>query len=305
MAVRIEGAAVDLGCGGPHADQAPIEALEAELLLEALAQVHGADFRGFARDLVLDKLRAYLRQTGTATLSLLQDRILRSGEEAQALASALHRRSATLFEDTAGMCALREAIGPYLRSCPLPRIWVAEPACAEDVFALVILLIEEGLYDRSLIFVTASDEALLTKIRIGAFPLDRLAACEAAYRTFGGAAQLMDYCVKDAFVKDDCDGSGTGMQFSPALHGNLIWAQYNLATDRSFNEFQLIVGRRVLPELGAALRRRALQLFADSLSPFGILAVDPVDDLDAGAMALQFQPIERAHGLYRRSASTE
>ena len=124
-----------------------------------------------------------------------------------------------------------------------------------DVFALVILLIEEELYDKTLIFVTGADDGLLAESRRGTFPAERMAEYEANYRDSGGMAALSDYCSMR-------DGR---MVFEPALRRNLIWAQYNLATDRSFNEFQLIACRRVLPEFGLTLRRRALHLFADSL----------------------------------------
>ena len=167
----------------------------------------------------------------------------------------------------------------------------AESTSAEDVFALVILLIEEALYDKTLIFVTAADEPLLSETRLGAFPAERMAGYDAGYRASGGTGSLADYCD----LRD-----GHTMVFAAPLRRNLIWAQYDLVTDRSFNEFQFMSCRRVLPEFGMSLRRRALQLFADSLAPFGILSVDTADELDAVQMAMQFQAVSRDHGLYRR-----
>ena len=174
----------------------------------------------------------------------------------------------------------------------MPKLWIAESTSAEEVFGLVILLIEEGLYDKTLIFVTAADDALLSETRMGTFDTADLARYEDNDRRSGGRHALSDYC-------SNVDGR---MVFNAHLRSNLIWAQYDPATDRSFNEFQLILCRRVLPEFGAQLRRRALHLFADSLSPFGILAVDVAEELEQAPMAFQFQTVSRVHGLYRRTA---
>ena len=273
------------------ADAQAIDRLETDLLLEGLYQLHGADFRGYARAPLMQRLHAYLHGAGIGSISLLQDRILRSRVQADALVRALSLRPTALFADIEGVLHLRATLGPYLRSCPLPKLWIAESTSAEEVFGLVILLIEEGLYDKTLIFVTAADDALLAETRAGSFDVADMARYEDNYRRSGGRHALADYC-------SNVDGR---MTFGANLRSNLIWAQYDLATDRSFNEFQLIVCRRVLPEFGPLLRRRALHLFADSLSPFGILAVDVQEELDQAPLAFQFQTVSRPHGLYRRT----
>ena len=285
---RVSLPAVQAGGGEDGVDR--IERLETELLLEAVYQAHGADFRGYARPVLRQKLQALMQAGGIGTISALQDQVLRSPTHAEGLLRALSLRPAGLFDDASGVGQLRQTLCPYLRSCPLPKIWIAESTSAEDVFALVILLIEEGLYDKTLIFVTAADDMLLAETRLGAFPIARMAQYDASYRASGGTGNLSDYCEQ----RDDA------MVFATQLRRNLIWAQYNLVTDRSFNEFQFISCRRVLPEFGPSLRRRSLQLFADSLSPFGILGVDAADELEAAPMARQFQTVSRQHGLYRR-----
>ena len=58
-----------------------------------------------------------------------------------------------------------------------------------------------------------------------------------------------------------------------ALQNRITWAQYNMVTDASFNEFQMIVCQRALPDFGPLLRQRVLRLFHDSLSLFGVLGL--------------------------------
>ena len=116
-------------------DDAAIAKLETDLLLEGLYQVHGADFRDFTRAPLMQRLQALMALEQVATISALQDRVMRSRGHAEALVRALSLRPAALFDDAAATRSLRDTLGPYLRSCPLPKIWIAESTSAEDIFA--------------------------------------------------------------------------------------------------------------------------------------------------------------------------
>jgi chemotaxis protein methyltransferase CheR len=83
------------------------------------------------------------------------------------------------------------------------------------------------------------------------------------------------------------------------LRSRIIWAQYNLSTDSSFNEFQLISCRKSLPDFGSAIRRRILALFNDSLSHFGILNVDAASDMESLPLLTSYRAMGHQR-IYRR-----
>jgi chemotaxis protein methyltransferase CheR len=180
-------------------------------------------------------------------------------------------------------------IGSSLGSFPAPKIWLAECLCVEDVFAFAILLVEADLYERTLIFATCSNDLLLQEIRQAAFPLERLPLYEESYRRAGGKRSLSDYI-------DKRDGDAV---FSEALRSRIIWAQYHLGTDSSFNEFQLISCRKSFSDFNPMLRRRILNLFNDSLSHFGLLNVPVANDTEAFPLLAKYRASE-CHGIYRR-----
>lgn len=209
-----------------------------------------------------------------------------------ALLRALGGRPSGLFDEPEHFLALRETLGPWMRSCPSPKVWIAECASAEEVCALAILLIEEQVYSKTRIFATVANEAVLKEASRGSFPIDRLSEYEENYRRSGGSRALADYCIED----------NGRMFFAPDVLCNITWAQYNLATDASFNEFELIVCRNTLADFGPALRRRALQLFHESLSLFGMLSVDEQSGLDDPPFSAHFKAVCAQSGLYRRIA---
>lgn len=267
-----------------------LEDVEIDLLLEGMFRYFGHDFRGYRREPLRERLRALMRDAGLATISALQERILHDRTMRDLLLRALSSRRSALFDDAEYFHALRTVAVPLLRSCPSPRIWIAECLSAEEVCSLAILLDEERLYDRTQIFATAANETVLREAKQGVFALDRLPQYAENYRRSGGRAELADYV----------DRSGGQGMFSEKIRGNVTWAQYNLATDASFNEFQLIVCRHALSDFDIQLQRRTLQLFYDSMPLFGILSVGERTTIAGPPFVVCYKTLSEQHGLYRR-----
>jgi len=267
-----------------------LEDVEIDLLLEGMFRCFGHDFRGYRREPLRERLRTLMRDTGLATISALQERILHDRTTRDFLLRALSSRRSALFDDAEYFHALRTVAVPLLRSCPSPRIWIAECLSAEEVCSLAILLAEERLYDRTQIFATAANETVLREAKKGVFALDRLSQYAENYRRSGGRAELADYV-------DTGGGQGT---FSEKIRDNVTWAQYNLATDASFNEFQLIVCRHALSDFDISLQRRTLQLFYDSMPLFGILSVGERTAIAGPPFVVCYKTLSAQHGLYRR-----
>jgi chemotaxis protein methyltransferase CheR len=269
-----------------------LEELEMTLLLEGLYQYYGDDFRGSERHAVLRRVKEFLRLHHLPSISALQECALHDQEMGAALRCSLHVRPTALFSFPDQLAALRTLLRPWLRSCAMPKVWVADTTTAEEIFTVAILLADEGFYDTTLLFATGPDERLLSEARKGSFAAERLAEYEANYRRSGGVAALADYLVQ----------RGDRYEFVPRLGANIIWAQSDLSTDTSFNEFQLIVCRKTLAEFGLPLRRRTLAVFGDSMAPFGVLCVGPADQVGRMDFGEHFKATDQRHGLYRRNA---
>lgn len=267
-----------------------LEGLEIDLLLEGIFQRFGHDFRGYRREPLRRKLLGFMRADGLATVSAVQDRMLHDAATGIRLLRALSLRPAALYGDPGHFRVLRAALGTWLRSRPTPRIWIAECVAPEDVFGLVILLLEEGLHDKTQIFATGANETLLQEAAKGRLSASRLADYERNYVASGGRRTLREY------LRD----SGGEPAFEPRLATNITWAQYNLATDASFNEFELIVCRDTLAEFGPGLKRRTLQLFHESLPRFGLLSVNGIEHPESDPFIAGYAAMERETGLYRR-----
>jgi chemotaxis protein methyltransferase CheR len=268
-----------------------VEELEIELLLEALFQRHGFDFREYERAVVRQKLRAVMEERSLATVSALQERVLHEQGAAAAVLRALAVAPASLFDDPEHALRMRTVLGTHLRGSPLPKVWLAECAGVGEAWSLAILLAEERLYARTEIFATLANEDLLAEVSEASLPVEQLASFQDNYLKSGGSGKLSDYFEVN-------DGKA---RLLTRLRSRITWAQYNLVTDASFNEFQAIVCCRALADFGPVLRQRVLRLFHDSLALFGVLGIDR-ELAPSDAFAASYQPIVPGHPWYKRIA---
>ena len=269
-----------------------LEQLELRLLLEAVAQHHGYDFRGYARASVLRRVRHRLVEEGLTTISGLQERVLHDRGCLERLLMDLSISVTSMFRDPTFYAALREKAVPLLRTYPFIRVWNAGCATGEETFSLAILLHEAGLSDRTRIYATDINEVVLAQARAGSFPLDRMKEYTRNYIAAGGQTPFSDYYKV----------VGDRVRFERSLVDNVVFAQHNLVSDASFNEFNLIVCRNVMIYFDRALQDRVHDLFYRSLVRRGILALGHKESVRFTGHEGDYDEIDERERLYRRAA---
>ena len=275
-------------------DDLQLERLELALLLEAIHERCGLDFRGYATASLRRRLWRRADLEGLRSLSGLQERALHEQDVMQRLLADLTINVTAMFRDPSFYSALREHVFPLLRTSPFTRVWVAGCASGEEVVSLAIALREAGLLQRARIYATDMDADVLQQARGGAFPRERLAEYSRNYLEAGGTATLDGYHTS----------RGEWAAFDPTLLRDVTFAQHSLATDRSFNEFDLIVCRNVLIYFGGSLQNRVLSLFDESLARRGILALGPKETLIGTVLDGRYDALVDAERIYRRQAWT-
>lgn len=280
------------GMSGPWtglAAEMAVEELETELLLEAVFQRFGHDFRAYDRAHLRRRLADAMRACGAATLSGLQERVLHDAAAASRLLRTLSPAPCILFENPGHARRLRAILAPALRGWPVPRVWLAECAGVGEAWTLAVVLAEEGVGGRIDIHATLANEELVAEMLDASLSADDLAAARARYAEGGGRGDLAAYF-------DVEDGRA---RLQPQLRRRITWSQYSLVTDASFNEFQAILCCGALSGFGPVLRQRVLRLFHDSLARFGVLCLDKplsVSDAHAGS----YQAIGGERPWYKR-----
>ena len=175
-----------------------------------------------------------------------------------------------MFRDPPFFRALREQVVPLLRTYPSLKVWVAGCSTGEEVYSLAILLREEGLLERTLIYATDINAEALQRAEAGIYDLDRMALFSETYRAAGRPGVALGLLHRGlrggASSTSRCAGTSsspttasrpTGLRRGPARH---LPQRPHLLRPRAPGPRRAALPRRSLPQgasSGSAPRRRS------------------------------------------------
>lgn len=266
------------------------ETIEIQLLLEGLFRYYGFDFRNYALASLKRRIWNSVRAENVETISGLQEKILHNRSCLDRFLLSLSVNVTAMFRDPHFYLTFRHKVIPVLRTYPFIRIWHAGCSTGEEVYSMAILLQEEGLYDRCRIYATDMNELVIKQAKTGIFPLKLMQEYTQLYQQAGGKQAFSEYytvAYENAIFKN-------------SLKENVIFSHHNLATDSSFNEFNVILCRNVLIYFDKLLQERVHKLLYESLGMFGVLGLGQRESLKFTPYEKDYEVIVSSEKLYRK-----
>jgi len=280
----------EVGKSRSEAPLDPVFELEMQLLLEAIYRHYHYDFRSYAGASLRRRLRVALERFECRTLSQLQGRMLHEPDLFRALLDYLTVQVSDLFRDPAYFRALRERVVPHLRTYPSLKVWIAGCSTGEEVYSLAILLREEGLLERTLIYATDINPQALHRAEAGVYEMERLAGFTENHRRSGARSSLSDYYTA---------AYGRAV-FDRSLKKHIVFSDHSLSTDSVFAEVHLVSCRNVLIYFNRELQDRAIGLFREALCRRGFLGIGSRESLRFSAHADAFEDVSRDDRVFRK-----
>lgn len=268
-----------------------VEDVEFKLLLEGVYERYGFDFREYAPASLKRRIYKHAQDEKLTTISGVLDSILHNTSSMERLLRTLSVDVTSMFRDPSFFLALRANLFPILKTEPLVRIWVAGCASGEEVYSVAIALQEEGLLEKSRIYATDMNSSLLDEANAGVYSMAAMREFTDNYIKAGGKKSFSEYYT----AKYD------NAIMNASLKRNLVWANHNLATDASFNEFHLILCRNVMIYFNASLQERVHQLLYDSLPFGGFLGLGSKESLSLTNLESQYDVVDEKEKLYRKN----
>ncbi|TBU92621.1 CheR family methyltransferase [Stutzerimonas kirkiae] len=264
--------------------------IEVRLLVEAIYLKYGHDFRNYSGASLKRRVLLAQRQLQCASVSQLQQRILYDESVFMDLLQYLTIPVSEMFRDPGYYRALREQVLPVLQTYPSLKIWIAGCSTGEEVYSMAILLKEEGLLERSILYATDINPRSLERARQGIFAIDNLRRYSENYQRAGGAGSLSDHYVAayDSVIMDK------------SLRQKVTFADHSLATDSVFAETQLISCRNVLIYFNRVLQDRAFSLFHESLCHRGFLGLGSKETLEFSSHGPGFEAFDKQERIFRK-----
>ena len=271
------------------------EKIEINLLLEAIFQKYGYDFRYYSSAHIRRRIRRRQELAGIKSISALQHRLLNDESFFQTIFNDLSINVTEMFRDPSFYLAVRRKVVPILATYPFIKVWHAGCATGEELYSMTILLKEEGLFKRLQLYGTDFNEIVLQKAREGIVSAKSLKEYTKNYQRGGGKSSFADYYT----ARYD------RALLAPELKEKILFANHNLVTDQVFGEMQMIVCRNVLIYFSRELQNRVIRLFHDSLCRGGILCLGTRESLRLSDLADRFTKLLPEEQIYQKGYESE
>jgi len=130
----------------------------------------------------------------------------------------------------------------------------------------------------------------LRRARDGIFPMAVMREYTNNYHRAGGTNDFSDYYTAryDSVI------------FDSSLRRNVVFSEHNLATDSSFNEFQVIMCRNVMIYFNKDLQARVHNLLYESLGMFGVFGIGNKESLKFTPRAEFYEDLNTNDKLFRK-----
>lgn len=260
-------------------------------ILKAIEDVYGYDFSDYSEASFKRRVTRFMEVKKFDSVGSLLQRLL--GEESifEEFIQEVTVNVTEMFRDPSFYLSLRNNIVPRLATYPFIKIWVAGCSTGEEIYSVAIMLKEEGLLDRSLIYATDINQQALKKAKEGLFRMEYMKNYITNYQKAGGKNSFSDYYM----------AKYNSALIDKSLKNNVVYSVHNLVTDQSFNEFQLILCRNVLIYFNQELQNKVINLFYESLCRFGFLSLGNKESLHFTDKKKNFEETDKKEKIYMKS----
>jgi chemotaxis protein methyltransferase CheR len=264
--------------------------IEISLLLEAIFQKYGYDFRQYSQAHIRRRIMSRMTITGFKTISEMQSKVLNDQTFASEILQDLSITVTEMFRDPGFYKSLRENVIPILKTYPFIKVWHAGCATGEEAYSMAILLQEEGLYERTTIYATDFNQQALNKAKEGIFSKRNIKEYAINYELSGGKGTFSDYYISDY----------DNVIMNQSLKKNMVWANHNLVTDSVFAEVHLILCRNVLIYFDKDLQNKVQNIFYNSLVNGGVLCLGSKESLRFTDFHEQYIELDKKQRIFKK-----
>lgn len=263
---------------------------ELKTLLDEINSKYGYDFKDYSEASFKRQIRRYMKRRNYDSFKKLSDDLLNSKDLFETLVEEITVNTTEMFRDPQFYNAVRQKIFPTLATYPEIKIWHAGCSTGEEVYSMAILLEEAGLLHKSFLYGTDINRKNLILAKKGIYSNQYKLKGSEYYLRSGGKYDLSNYF----------NINEKHFTISDNLKRSIAFFEHNLITDKSFNEFNMIICRNVLIYFNNKLQNSVLNLFDESLIILGFLGLGINETLSTTDFQTKFRVFDWESKLYRK-----
>ncbi len=260
-----------------------IEDIELETLINDVYEYYGFDFGSYSKASLKRRVNRVFQLGEFENFYEFLSKVRYNPEYYKSMIDEITVNVTEMFRDPSFYAVVRNEILPILGTKPFIRLWHAGCSTGEEVYSMAIMLKEAGLLHKSILYATDINTKVLESAKKGIFPLRMMKEYSENYRDAGGQEDFSSYYIANY-------GSA---KFNEELAEKMVFSQHNLVSDNSFNEFDMILCRNVLIYFDNDLQKRVINLFDESLSILGFLALGTKETIKYSISQSKYKQLEK------------
>lgn len=163
-----------------------IEDIELETLINDVYEYYGFDFGSYSRASLKRRVSRVFYLDGFKHFHDFLSKVRTDPEYCKRMIDEITVNVTEMFRDPSFYLTLRKEVLPLLGTKPFIRIWHAGCSTGEEVYSMAIMLKEEGLLHKSILYATDINATVLETAKSGIFPLRMIKDYADNYRDAGG-----------------------------------------------------------------------------------------------------------------------
>lgn len=234
-----------------------------DLLLNMIFQKYGYDFRLYQRGLVQRRLNIFMIKYGIKKLKDLIEVVLFDKKMFKEFFAEVSINVTELFRNPRFFSKVTDFLNRNFQKSGNLKIWSAGCSSGEEAYSMAILLKQNAMLDKTLIYATDFNKAVVQEAKNALYSNASFALAKENYKLVNKDDSLDNYVVENknyVTIKED-------------IKERVLFFEHNLSLDSSFNEFDIIICKNVLIYFDTDLQEKVFELFYDSLKFGGFLII--------------------------------
>ena len=239
------------------------EKKQLKFLLQKVQKRYGYNFLEYNFEMMQRRLEIFISRNRLLTLSDAAYFILTNPHSFQDFFLEVSINVTEFFRDTTLYKYLHTIFTKEYYKKSNIKIWSAGCSSGEEPYSLAILLECAQELDKSLIYATDFNHLVLKDAKNALYSNDHYNTLQNKFN------ELETECCIDSYITK----YSQFFQINNIITQKVLFLEHNLATDGSFNEFDIIMCRNVIIYFSQELQAKVIQLLYDSLRFGGYLVL--------------------------------
>ena len=260
-------------------------------LLDMIFKIYGYDFRLYHKDMIKRRIDMFMLKHDIKTMRDAVGVILFNRSAFKGFFLEVSINVTEFFRHPELLKQVVVMLNNNYKNAHNIKVWSAGCSTGEEVYSSAIILDNLNLLDKSIIYATDFNSVVLEEAKNGIYSKDSYILAKENFKKIGLNENLNNYVeIYDNFVI-----------LNEKIRKKTHFFKHNLATDGSFNEFDIIICKNVIIYFDNDLQEKVFKLFYDSLKFGGHLILGESEIINQKYLS-KFEQCGKNYKIFKKVA---